>query len=171
MASQGFPGEEVIDARRKKTSRGVGRVRDSTGYRSLSQSESYHLSSTSNSDGRSGSAASFCIPQQLSNEPGESTNSLPYNDFDPTAARRADVMYSDLEVDDDEVESIDQPIATMHSKRRTTMDEGYGGMHARKTSGRGLDVQQNMSKCGTSSLALDGLLHGENAMESKVTSV
>lgn len=176
MAIQGFTGEEVIDGRRKKTSRGVGRMRDNTGYRSLSQSESYHLSSTSNSDGHSGSAASFCMPQQLSNEPGESASSLPYNEFDPSlpnAARRVEVMYSDLEVDDDEVESIDQPIS-MHSSqmKRRTLDEGYGGIHARKTGGRRMGMeQQSPSKGGTSSLALDGLLHGNNARDNKVTSV
>ena len=178
MASQGFPGEEVMDTRRKKSSRGISHPRDHTGFRSLSQSESYHLSSTSNSDAQSGSAVSFGMPQQFSNEPGESTGSLlPYGDFDPSlsaAARRMDVMYSDLEVDDDESDHIDQPI-TMHGgnqmMQRRTVDEGYGGMRTRKQSGRGMGIeQQSPSKSGTSSLALDGLLYGDNG-ETKVTSV
>ena len=171
MASQGFPGEEVLDVRRKKM-RDVARVRDHSGFRSLSQSESYHLSSTSNSDGHSGSAASFCMPQQFTNEPAESAGSLlSYNDFDTSAARRMDLMYSDLEVDDDESDIIDQPIITNSTQmKRRTVDVGYEGMHGRKQVVRGKVVKQQGSKHGTSTLALDGLLHGDKG-ETKVTSV
>ena len=172
MASQGFAGEEVIDVRRKKTSRGAARVRDHMGIRSLSQSESYHLSSTSNSDAQSESMASFCMPPQLSNEPGDSATLRPYHDFnpnlegfDPSGARRIEV-YADLEIDDDE--ELDQPVHGSQMKRRS-VDEGYGGLRAQKLGGRGME-QQNTPKGGTSKLALDGLLHGDSG-ESKVTSV
>lgn len=174
MASQGVPGEVVIDVRRKMTSRGAGRVRGHTALRSLSQSESYHLSSTSNSDAHSGSAASFCVPPHLSNEPGEAASLLPYHDFDSKlenfdpnlhiAARRIEV-YSDLEVDDDEMDSIDQPLHASQMERHP-VDEEYGRMRARKPGNRGME-QQSPTKGGTSSLALDGLLHEEN----KVTNV
>ena len=145
MASQGFPGEEAIDIRRKKVSRGAIRVRDHMGLRSLSQSESYQLSSTSNSDAQS--------------------ESFDLEGFDPSGARRVEV-YADLEVDDDE--EIDQPIHVGQMKRRS-VDEGYGGLCAQKLGGRGIG-QQNLPKGGTSKLALDGLLHGENG-ETKITSV
>lgn len=170
MASQGFPGEEV---RRQKVSRDVARVRDHSGFRSLSQSESYHLSSTSNSDGHSGSAASFCMPRQYTTEPGESAGSLlSYHDFDTSAARRADVMYSDLEVDDDESDTIDQPIITNSTQmKRRNVNVGYEGMpHGRKQGVRGTGIEQQGLKGGTNGLALDGLLHGDKG-ETKVTSV
>ena len=175
MASQGFPGEVVVDIRRKKTPRVVGRGRDVAGPRSLSQTESYHLSSTSNSDALSGS---FCLPPQLSSEPGESATLLAYHDFDPklesfdpghpTAARLLD-EYSDLEVDGDEIDDIDQPMHNNQMEQQRTVGEGYGGVHARNSGNRGMGPQ-SPSRGGTSSLALDGLLHGENG-ENKVTSV
>ena len=168
MASQGFPGEEVVDARRKKTSRGVVRVKDQSAFRSLSQSESYHLSSTSNSDGHSGSGASFCMPQQLSNDPGESASSLlPYTDLSRSTRHGGPVMYSaDLEVDDDESDTIDQPLPIRDVQSKQS-DQRY---HVVRVPGnRGMRMEPNSpSRVGTSNLALDGLLQGDN---SKVTSV
>ncbi|CAI8032978.1 Adenomatous polyposis coli protein [Geodia barretti] len=164
MASQGFPGEKVVDVRRKKTSQGVIRVKDQTGLRSLSQSESYHLSSTSNSDGHSGSGASFCMPQQLSNEPGETASAiLPYSDLSHSTRHGGPVMYSaDLEVDDEESDSIDQPLP-IHRK------QSDGGYHPRNLGNRGMGmVPKSPSIGGTINLALDGLLHGDST---KVTSV
>lgn len=149
MASQGFPGEVVIDARRKKTSRGAHRGRDHSA-RSLSQSESYHLSSTSNSDAQSGSAASF------SHEPEEAPSLLPYP-YDP---KLEGAVYSDLEVDDDEIDNIDQPLQL----EEHTVDNGYGRMHGWKYGNRERETQPS----GTSTLALDGY---EQNGESKVTSV
>ena len=163
MASQGFPGEEVVDVRRKKTSRGVIRVKDQTGLRSLSQSESYHLSSTSNSDGHSGSAASFCMPQQLSNEQGETASGLlSYSDLSHSTRHGGPVMYSaDLDVDDEESDSIDQPLQILHK-------QSDGGYHPRNGN-RGVGMEpKSPSRGGTGNLALDGLLHGDNT---KVTSV
>lgn len=173
LASQNHA-NDAAEMRRKKTPWAAGRMRDLVAPRSLSQSESYHLSSTSNSETHSGSAASFCLPAQFSNEPGEAANILAFHDFDsqlegfdpghPRAARLPE-EYSDLEVEDDEID-IDQPI---HNQRDHQASDGYGGLRARKSSSKTLE-QQNSSKGGTSYLALDGLLHGDDG-EKKVTSV
>ena len=167
MASQGFPGEEIIDVRRKKISRGASRMKDQTTFRSLSQSESYHLSSTSNSDAHSGSAASFGMPQQLSNDPGEPGGSLlPYSDLSQSTRHEGQVIYSaDLEVDDDESDTIDQPLQIHEAQIRQSEQEH----RPRGPGNRGMGmVPKSLSGSGTRTLTLDGMLQGDNA---KVTSV
>ena len=170
-SQHGCPVDTAETRRKKGAGRGAGRSQDITAPRSLSQSESYHLSSTSNSETHSGSGASFCLPPQFTNDATDPANLLTFHDFNPQmehfspghpqAARLLD-EYSDLEVEEDEID-IDQPI---HGQVDRTGSSGFVDMRARNSSSKGIE-RVGSGRGDTSYLALDGLLHGEK----KVTSV
>lgn len=169
---EGFATDMSAGGRRKVPPQVLDHLRDMAVPRSLSQSESYHLSAASNSEAHPGNAAHF-LPSQLSNEPREGTSLLTCSDheldtkFD--AAHSASVTrfeeYSDLEVDEDEMDDIDQPI---HEQMKRENEE-FKRLQAQRP-GQKLLGRQSPSRLGTSSLALDGLRHKEDG-EKKVTNV
>lgn len=153
-------------------SRGTGRA---IPY-SLSQSESYQLSS--NSELHSVSAASFGLSPHFSNEPGEAASlSALANDldpklesFDPSHPARIHEEYADLEVDDDDNDDIDHPVyhedtdpsehfscADNFARIQTTIRRGNESSRP-PTSGMMKKLGTvSPTKGGTGSLALDGM--------------
>ena len=154
----------VEDSRRRKTSSRTTRPRGRSIPFSLSQSESFHLSS--NSELHSVGAAGFELSPHLSNEHGEapSLSALDpkLDSYDPNhLGARTHEEYADLDIEDDENDDIDNPIhhdddhldpfscADNFARIQTTMR-------------RGQDQPNGSRKSGTSNLALDGTVNSSS---------
>ena len=117
---------------------------------SLSQSESYHLSSNSELP------PAFSLSPHLSSEPASLSAALPSNldskldGFDPNqpGAFRAQEEYADLEVEDDENEEIDHPEGNLPNHLPSSALSAF-------------------RRPGTSNLALDGTTSNENISDSE----
>ena len=142
-----FYPEEVKHKRTPKSSRSRG----NRGIpHSLSQSESYHLSSNSELP------PAFSLSPHLSSEPASLSAALPSNldskldGFDPNqpGAFRAQEEYADLEVEDDENEEIDHPEGNLPNHLPSSALSAF-------------------RRPGTSNLALDGTTSNENISDSE----
>lgn len=134
---------------------------------SLSQSESYHLSSNSELHSVEG-ATSYGFSPNLSNEPSAASLSAldsKLDSFNPAhlGAPRNQEEYADLEVEEDENEDIDNPVHHDNNPiHRDNPPESFIRLHS--TARRGSDGV-SLRKSGTSSLALDGTISDQEVTE------
>lgn len=173
-APQTFHPDEVKRKKNTKSSRSRG----SKGPYSLSQSESYHLSSNSELP------PAFDLSPHLSSEPASLSAALPSDldpklgSFDPSqpGAMRPH-MYADLEleVDDDENDDINHPIRHVGNEFSAHSSTADNFARIRQTMRRepenppnrfSSSAQSAFKRAGTSNLALDGTTSSENISDS-----
>ena len=169
-APQTFHPDEVKRKKTTKRSRGI------KGPYSLSQSESYHLSSNSELP------PAFDISPRLSSEPASLSAALPsdldpkLDSFDPSQPGvMRPHMYADLEVDDDENDDINHPIRHMGNESSAHFSVADNFARIRETMRREPEnppnrfsnsSQSSYKRAGTSNLALDGTASSENISDS-----
>ncbi len=155
------------DGRRRKGAGSTGgrtRPRGRSIPFSLSQSESYHLSS--NSELHSVEGASYGFSPNLSNEPSAASLSAldsKLESFDPhhLGGPQNQEVYDDLDVEVDENYDIDNPVHHANNPilRDGNQSESFIRSHGATRRGSAGSV---LRKSGTSSLALDGTISDQD---------